>query len=412
MPMPAHFLAFLGGSALINLVTTALSVAVGWHIYEHSGNPMDLAIVGLMQIIPTFLFFFASGWIVDSFSRKTLLIVCAIAEAVVMACLAMVMMAETLTLAFVFGLLFCHGSIRAIYFPATQAIVPNLVPDALLPRAIALGSTVSNVAMTGGPVGAGVLISVLDRQAYGVLFVLLVIAALTYLLLPRLARMQIAPRDWSTIVGGITYVRTNSIVLGAIGIDLFIVMVGSVVTLLPVYAQDILEISPDALGLLRAMPAFGAVVAGVLLSSLPPMRSCGSRLFLALMVFSASIILFALSTSFWLSVFALFVYGAADMISVNIRMTLVQTATPDHLRGRVSAVNSIFIASSNEMGDVRAGGAAAFFGPVATAVAGGVMAFGVVFAGYLLFPRLRNLDRLADAAPTELQQGDDLSGRA
>ena len=398
--MPAHFLAFLGGSALINLVTTALSVAVGWHIYEHSGDPMDLAIVGLMQIIPTFLFFFASGWIVDSFSRKHLLILCAIAEALVMAGLVLVMVAVELNLAFVFGLLFCHGSIRAIYFPATQAIVPNLVPEARLPRAIALGSTVSNVAMTGGPVMAGVLISLLDRHVYVVLLGLLVAAAITYLLLPRLARMQMAPRDWSTIIGGITYVRTNSIVLGAIGIDLFIVMVGSVVTLLPVYAQDILEISPDALGFLRAMPAFGAVVAGVVLSSLPPMRHCGQRLFLALAVFSGAIVLFALSTNFWLSMAALFVYGATDMISVNIRMTLVQTATPDHLRGRVSAVNSIFIASSNEMGDVRAGGAAAFFGPVAAACAGGFMALGVVCIGFLAFPRLRRLDRLADAAPS------------
>ncbi|MAA50872.1 MAG: MFS transporter [Gammaproteobacteria bacterium] len=398
--MPAHFLAFLGGSALINLVTTALSVAVGWHIYEHSGNPMDLAIVGLMQIIPTFLFFFASGWIVDSFSRKHLLILCATAEALVMAGLSLVMLAGVLDLAFVFGLLFCHGSIRAIYFPATQAIVPNLVPETQLPRAIALGSTVSNVAMTGGPVMAGVLISLLDRHVYGVLLGLLVASVITYLLLPRLARMQMAPRDWSTIIGGITYVRTNSIVLGAIGIDLFIVMVGSVVTLLPVYAQDILEISPDALGFLRAMPAFGAVVAGVVLSSLPPMRHCGQRLFLALAVFSGAIVLFALSTNFWLSLAALFVYGAADMISVNIRMTLVQTATPDYLRGRVSAVNSIFIASSNEMGDVRAGGAAAFFGPVATACAGGFMALGVVFIGFLAFPRLRRLDRLADAAPS------------
>ena len=405
--MPAHFLAFLGGSALINLVTTALSVAVGWHIYEHSGNPMDLAIVGLMQIIPTFLFFFASGWIVDSFSRKHLLILCAIAEALVMAGMAFVMLAGDLNLAFVFALLFCHGSIRAIYFPATQAIVPNLVPEAQLPRAIALGSTVSNVAMTGGPVMAGVLISLLDRHVYGVLFALLVAAVITYLLLPRLARMQMAPHDWSTIIGGITYVRTNSIVLGAIGIDLFIVMVGSVVTLLPVYAQDILEISPDALGFLRAMPAFGAVVAGVVLSSLPPLRHCGQRLFLALAVFSGAIVLFALSTNFWLSMAALFVYGAADMISVNIRMTLVQTATPDHLRGRVSAVNSIFIASSNEMGDVRAGGAAAFFGPVATACAGGVMALGVVCIGFLAFPRLRRLDRLADAAPSAVSEAKD-----
>ena len=405
--MPTHFLAFLGGSALINLVTTALSVAVGWHIYEHSGNPMDLAIVGLMQIIPTFLFFFASGWIVDSFSRKHLLILCAIAEALVMAGLALVMLAGELNLAFVFGLLFCHGSIRAIYFPATQAIVPNLVSEAQLPRAIALGSTVGNVAMTGGPVMAGVLISLLDRHVYGVLFGLLVAAVITYLLLPRLARMQMAPRDWSTIIGGINYVRTNSIVLGAIGIDLFIVMVGSVVTLLPVYAQDILEISPDALGFLRAMPAFGAVVAGVVLSSLPPMRHCGQRLFLALAVFSGAIVLFALSTNFWLSMAALFVYGAADMISVNIRMTLVQTATPDHLRGRVSAVNSIFIASSNEMGDVRAGGAAAFFGPVATACAGGFMALGVVCIGFLAFPRLRRLDRLADAAPSAASKADE-----
>ena len=405
--MPTHFLAFLGGSALINLVTTALSVAVGWHIYEHSGNPMDLAIVGLMQIIPTFLFFFASGWIVDSFSRKHLLILCAISEALVMAGLALVMLAGELNLAFVFGLLFCHGSIRAIYFPATQAIVPNLVSEAQLPRAIALGSTVGNVAMTGGPVMAGVLISLLDRHVYGVLFGLLVAAVITYLLLPRLARMQMAPRDWSTIIGGITYVRTNSIVLGAIGIDLFIVMVGSVVTLLPVYAQDILEISPDALGFLRAMPAFGAVVAGVVLSSLPPMRHCGQRLFLALAVFSGAIVLFALSTNFWLSMAALFVYGAADMISVNIRMTLVQTATPDHLRGRVSAVNSIFIASSNEMGDVRAGGAAAFFGPVAAACAGGFMALGVVCIGFLAFPRLRRLDRLADAAPSAASEADE-----
>ena len=405
--MPTHFLAFLGGSALINLVTTALSVAVGWHIYEHSGNPMDLAIVGLMQIIPTFLFFFASGWIVDSFSRKHLLILCAIAEALVMAGLALVMLAGELNLAFVFGLLFCHGSIRAIYFPATQAIVPNLVSEAQLPRAIALGSTVGNIAMTGGPVMAGVLISLLDRHVYGVLFGLLVAAVITYLLLPRLAQMQMAPRDWSTIIGGITYVRTNSIVLGAIGIDLFIVMVGSVVTLLPVYAQDILEISPDALGFLRAMPAFGAVVAGVVLSSLPPMRHCGQRLFLALAVFSGAIVLFALSTNFWLSMAALFVYGAADMISVNIRMTLVQTATPDHLRGRVSAVNSIFIASSNEMGDVRAGGAAAFFGPVATACAGGLMALGVVCIGFLAFPRLRRLDRLADAAPSDASKVDE-----
>jgi MFS family permease len=175
-------------------------------------------------------------------------------------------------------------------------------------------------------------------------------------------------------------------------------MLGSVMVLLPIYASDILKVGPEELGVLRAMPAFGAVAVGVLLAKSGEMRECGYKLFGSLFVFAASIILFGVSTNFWLSVFALFVYGAADMVSVNIRLSLIQIATPDNLRGRVSAVNGIFISSSNEMGDVRSGALTALIGPAATAVVGGIMAVGVAVAGGLFFTKLRKLDKINDAA--------------
>ena len=174
---------------------------------------------------------------------------------------------------------------------------------------------------------------------------------------------------------------------------------GSVVTLLPVYAADILDVGPESLGVLRGMPALGAVFVGLGLAALPPMRRSGFCLFAALVVFAVSILVFALSTTYWISLAALFVYGAADMVSVNIRMTLIQLATPNHLRGRVSAVNSIFISSSNEMGDIRAGSVASILGPVTTVVIGGLAAFSVAIGGWYLFPKLRQLDRLADLCP-------------
>jgi len=170
---------------------------------------------------------------------------------------------------------------------------------------------------------------------------------------------------------------------------------------LPVYAADILNVGPESLGVLRGMPALGGVVVGLGLAALPPMRRSGLCLFAALVVFAASILVFAVSTIFWVSLVALFVYGAADMVSVNIRMTLIQLATPDHLRGRVSAVNAIFISSSNEMGDVRAGSAAALLGPVTTVFIGGLAALGVAIGGWYIFPKLRHLDRLADLCPPD-----------
>jgi hypothetical protein len=227
------------------------------------------------------------------------------------------------------------------------------------------------------------------------------ISTIAYLFLPKLTRLAPIGRSLDMVLGGVAYVRSNSIVLGAIALDLFIVLMGSVVTLLPVYAADILNVGPESLGVLRGMPALGGVVVGLGLAALPPMRRSGLCLFAALLVFAASILVFAVSTIFWVSLVALFVYGAADMISVNIRMTLIQLATPDHLRGRVSAVNAIFISSSNEMGDVRAGSAAALLGPVTTVFIGGLAALGVAIGGWYIFPKLRHLDRLADLCPQD-----------
>ena len=399
--MSRHFLFFLVARAAVSLVTTMLSIAIGWHLYQNSGDPFDLALVGLMQVIPIFLFFFLTGWATDSLPRKTLLILCTISEMVVLGGITLAMFANDLNLTHIFILLFMHGTIKAFYTPAQQAIITNIVPSTMLSRAIALNATIGKIFGTVGPVLAGVLISVIDVYTYLVAVGLMGISTIAYLFLPKLTLLKPTGRSLKMLLGGVAYVRSNSIVLGAIGLDLFIVLMGSVVTLLPVYAADILNVGPESLGILRGMPALGGVVIGLGLASLPPMRRSGLCLFSALIVFAASILVFSLSTVYWISLAALFVYGAADMISVNIRMTLIQLATPNHLRGRVSAVNSIFISSSNEMGDIRAGSAAAMLGPVTTVFIGGLAALTVAVGGWYIFPKLRQLDRLADLCPPD-----------
>jgi MFS family permease len=397
--MPNSFFGFLTARATVSLANTMLTISIGWHLYQNSGDPFDLALVGLMQITPIFLFFFVTGWAVDSVPRKTILIACTVSEAIILAAITSVMLAEVLNVTLVFGLLFLHGATKAFYTPAQQAIIPNIVPEDFVSRAVALNSTIGKVFSTLGPLLAGLLITVIDVYTYLVAAGLMLVSTGAYLWLPRLARLPRAERSIGMLLGGINYVRTNSIVLGAIALDLFIVLTGSVMALLPVYASDILHVGPDALGMLRGAPAFGGVIVGFAMAALPPMRRSGLSLFLALFVFSASIAVFAFSTIFWVSLLALCVYGAADMVSVNVRMPLIQLATPDHLRGRVSAVNAIFISSSNEIGDVRSGSVAAILGPVPTVFIGSLMAFGVALSGWCLFPKLRQLDRLTDARP-------------
>ncbi len=394
------FIPYLLARACLSLATTMLSVAIGWHLYTLTGDPFDLALVGLVQVMPILGLFFLTGWVVDNFPRKRVLALCAVSETLVLLGLALIMSQEQLVeddKVLVFSLLFLHGCTRAFFSPAQQAILPNIVSRDSLSRAVAITSTVWNTASTAGPFVAGLLLAWLDLDTYWVLALLALVGAVLYFRLPRLDHVKPVEKGWGQVLSGIAFIRHSPYVLGSITLDLFVVLLGSVVALLPVYAADILQVGPEALGLLRGMPALGAVAMGLLLAKLPPMRHSGKALFISLAVFSLSILLFAFSTHLWLSLFALWVYGASDMVSMNIRGTLIQLATPDSLRGRVAAVNSIFISTSNEMGDFRAGSMATLMPPVTAVALGGVMALAVTCAGAYLFPKVRRLDRLTDA---------------
>ena len=232
--MPLSFFGFLTARATVSLAYTMLTISIGWHLYKHSGDPFDLALVGLMQIAPIFLFFFLTGWAVDSLPRKMMLIVCTVSEAIILAALTLVMLADSLNVTLVFGLLFLHGATKAFYTPAQQAIIPNIVPEDMLSRAVALNATTGKIFSTLGPLLAGLLITVIDVYTYLVAAVLMLVSTGAYLFLPRLARLPRTGRSLDMLLGGIAYVRTNSIVLGAIALDLFIVLAGSVIALLPV----------------------------------------------------------------------------------------------------------------------------------------------------------------------------------
>ncbi len=382
----------------MSLASTMLTVAIGWHLYQLSGDPFDLALVGLVQIVPILLLFMLSGWVIDHFSRQRILVICALVETVIMLLLASAMQTQAFDKTLIFGLLFLHGCMRAFFSPAQQAILPNIVSRAALAKAVAVTSIVWNVASTSGPFIAGLLLAWIDREMYWLLGGLSLMGALLFTTLPQLTSRQASGRGLAQALGGIQFIKRNPIVLGCISLDLLAILMGSVVALLPVYALDILKVGPDALGVLRGMPALGAVMVGVLMTRFPILRP-GVSLFIALVIFALSIILFAYSTYFWLSLIALWVYGATDMVSVNIRSTLIQLATPDDLRGRVSAVNSIFIATSNEMGDFRAGSVATLLPATTTVALGGLMALAVAVGGYFMFPGIRRLSNLNEVEP-------------
>lgn len=395
--MLLNFYTYLGARILVSIASSMLSVAIGWHLFTYSGDPFDLALVGLLQITPLILLFIISGLVVDHFPRKYILITCALLEAGVYVGLGYSMNDGDLNRQMIFTLILLHGTVRAFYSPASDAILIHLVSDEFLSRAVAITSSMWTTAQTLGPLAAGLLLAWLDYDLYWVLSGIVILGSLLFFILPNIEVDKPSGRGLKQLLGGIRYVKDSPIVLPSISLDLFIVLCGSVMVLLPVYAIEVLNVDEKMLGLMRAMPALGGVMMGILITKMPPMRQAGKLLFTALAIFSCSILIFAWSATLWISLVALWVYGASDMISVNIRSSLIQLATPDHLRGRVSAVNMLFIGISNEMGDFRGGAVAALVGPVMTVLAGAVMAFAVTFGGYALFPKLRDLDKLTDA---------------
>lgn len=377
----------------------ALTTAVLWYVYLLTGNPMDIGYIGLAQFAPALLLFLVAGIAADRIDRRIILSTSNAVHAIVTAALMALLAGGAASMNAILALLVVHGVARAFYHTASQAILPALVPAAQFPNAIAWSGSSSKAAQLGGPAIAGVLIAYAGDGVYWVILAVFAMSAITALMIRDRHPTTVPERvTLASITAGFSYIWRTKVVLGAISIDLMAVLFGGVMAILTIYAQDILKVGPDGLGLMRAMPGVGSLIVGLALAQLAAPRHMGIAMFAALGVFGLSIIVFSLSEVFWLSLLALAVYGAADMVSVYVRQTLTQIATPDAMRGRVSAVNSVSINASNELGDFRAGMMAAAIGVVPAVLAGGVITCGVTLLWMRLFPGIAAIDRLRDVA--------------
>jgi MFS family permease len=397
------FVLFQGARLLAVLGTQMQSVAIGWQIYAITGRPLDLAWVGLAQFLPAACLSLAAGQVADRVERRRILVVCYAAMAVLSAGLCVLARSGAVAqnVLPIYAVLVGIGVTRAFQGPASQSLLPSLVPVDHFGNAVTWSSSLWQTAMVFGPTLGGLAYAAFDgaapvyAAASGCLVGSFVLMATMRPIAPRAATTAAA----DSILAGVRYVRNNQIVLGAISLDLFAVLLGGATALLPVYARDVLHLGPWALGVLRSAPAAGAAVTGVVLALRPIDGHAGRRMLAGVAVFGVATVVFGLSRSFVLSLIALIVVGAADMVSVVIRSALVQLATPDAMRGRVSAVNMVFIGASNELGEFESGLTAQWLGAVPSVVVGGVGAILVVALWAWRFPRLRRVNQLRDAQP-------------
>lgn len=371
-----------------------LSVALGWHVYRQTSEVLYLGLIGLFMFLPVLCLFLLAGFTADRLDRRLIIGTCNCVDCLTVTALGSYFLIDGNGIWPVFALLLATGSAQAFIHPAMQATLPNVVPKEVFANAVAANSSVTKLAQLGGPALGGLLIAVLDEKVYFVAAILFFVAAIAVFMVRADLRVTgKEPFGITMILGGFRHIWQSKPVLGAISIDLIAVLFGGVMGLLPVFAVDILHVGPEALGLLRAMPAIGALVIGALLTRYGLPWRIGPSFFFSLIVFGVSILVFSLSTAYWLSVAALAVYGAADMVSVYVRQTLVQVETPNELRGRVSAVNSVSINASNQLGDFRGGTMAAAIGAPEAVALGAFATLGVTALWFKLFPQLRLLDR-------------------
>ncbi len=389
------FLLFVACRTFNSMGVHALTVAVGWHVYQISGDPVDLGLIGLAQFAPALLLFLVAGMAADRFERRGIIVTCNIVHVAAVGMLIWLFKTDAVAVGPILAILVLHGAARSFFHTTTQAILPNLVSKQVFPRAVAFASSANKAAQLLGPALGGLLIAWLDAGAYTAILFAFVVAGTAAALIGRRIKVHTPePFGLETVIGGFNYVWRNKTVLGAISIDLMAVLFGGVMGLLPVFASDILHVGPDGLGLMRATPGAGSLIVGLILTQMPAPGRMGPALFISVAIFGLSIVVFSLSTWFWLSIAALAVYGAADMISVYVRQTLVQIATPDHMRGRVSAINSVSINASNELGDFRAGIMAGGIGSVGAVLVGGAATVGIAALWWRMFPTIRRVDRL------------------
>ena len=396
-----RLVAFFISRTLSSFASQMQAVAVGWEIYALTGKPLSLGLVGLAQFLPVVSLVFVAGHAVDRFDRRRIAMICQMIEAAGAATLAVGAAMGWLTPIAIYVLVALFGAARTFEGPSLQALLPGLVPPERFSRAAALSSSLFQTATIVGPALGGLLYGLGGGIAYIAVAVAFLAASVSMATIPRPARRENRPAaSLAAVFGGIAFLRSRPEILGAISLDLFAVLLGGATALLPVYARDILHAGPIGLGLLRAAPAIGALGVALWLARHPLQGRAGAKMFGAVALFGIATIVFALSSSVAVSVIALAVLGAADVVSVVIRSTLIQLRTPDEMRGRVAAVNLLFIGSSNQLGEFESGTLAALIGPVNAALLGGIGTLVVCAAGMKLFPSLRRLDRVEPEAPS------------
>lgn len=380
-------------------------VAIGWQVYDLTRDPLDLGLVGLAEFLPAPLLVFLTGHVADRMERR-FIVFCGYAVQMLAAVALLVLTLRGLTQVWpILAVALLLGTARAFSGPASRAMTPLLVPAAVLPNAVAWRSSAMQFAFIGGPAIGGLLYALAPPAVYAVSATLLFLATLLMLAMNRRPVTPPAEKPTlATVFAGAIFIWKKRIVLGVISLDLFAVLFGGATALLPIFARDILMVGPEGLGILRAAPALGAVVVAIVLAVWPVKRAIGRTMFAVVAVFGLGTIVFGLSENFWLSLAALAVLGGADSVSVFIRSTLLPLATPDSMRGRVTAVEMVFIGASNELGAFESGVAAALLGTVPAVIFGGAATLLIVALWIRWFPELYRVNRFEDVGHAEVDR--------
>lgn len=393
-----NFRFYLSARILGTIAVQMQSVAIGWQVYAMTGNMFDLGMIGLAQFAPFLCLILFAGHVADRYNRRVIIVLCFVAQLLCSLCLFAYTMSGASMVWPVFAVLALYGSARAFMMPATQAVLIHLVPTESFSKAVALSSSSFQVAVILGPTIGGLLYLAGPKVVYCLVASLLTISVL--LMLATRVEGQITGREpatWHTLLEGLRFVFSKPMVLGAMSLDLFAVLFGGATALLPAYASDVLHAGPTALGLLRTATGVGAALTSVALAFFPISTRVGRWMFGGVAVFGAGTVVLGATNSLLVAVIALLFMGAGDMVSVYIRHILVQFATPDAIRGRVSAVNAVFIGASNELGEFESGVTAGWFGLIRALMLGGVATLAVTGIWAKLFPVLSGMDRFPHA---------------
>jgi MFS family permease len=391
------FRLFIADRLFATLQYFALSVAVGQYVFEVTRDPYKLGYVGLALFLPKITFTLFAGELADRLPKRGIILVGRVASALLCGTLAFAAARHEIPLALLYPLLFAIGTAETFARPADQALLPELVPEDAFGNAVAWSAAAFQIAMITGPLLAGWVYAATGgpEMVFSVCSAANLACAIVIFRLPQVAPKAKKPSvSWKTLMAGVGYIFSHRLLLGIISLDLFAVLFGGAVGLLPIFANDILKVGPQGLGWLRAAPSFGAVATAFAMTRLPPLKRAGPTLFACVALFGAATIVFGLSKNYPLSLAMLVIAGAADMISVIIRGVLVQTKTPPEMRGRVSAVNMVFIGASNELGEFESGVTAGLFGTVPAVVIGGIGTLAVVGVWMRRFPEVRKIGRL------------------